>query len=223
MNTHRILRAAACICYLLAAAAFLFFSYYLFRMGTFSGKKVMALSLVIIAVPLCLATFFNGKAASDDDHKRRIIRAALYVLFGYYVVALLALLFFGYRSDSCTRLANLVPFHTIGPYINELFSADRSMTLTVIFDNLVGNFVLFMPLSLFLCCLFPTLRRPYIQLPLLLTLILLVECVQYISACGMFDVDDILLNFSGAALIFLLTKLPFVGRLFRRLHIDKAE
>ena len=102
--------------------------------------------------------------------------------------------------------ANLVPFKTINNYMNAL--DNRIVSSSVVINNLIGNFVLFLPMGFFLpeitgkCCFIRSEA-------LILIMILLAEIIQLITGLGSFDVDDIILNFTGSIIgysAFLICK-----------------
>lgn len=94
---------------------------------------------------------------------------------------------------------NLVPFRSISLFFSLPFSA--------IFTNILGNIGLMIPPAFLSPIAYPT-RRKFIQA--LFTgvgLSLFVELSQFYFMCGAFDVDDIILNGTGAligALLYLV-------------------
>jgi len=94
---------------------------------------------------------------------------------------------------------NLIPFQTIRYY----FSGDHLNQRTMIIQ-LVGNFVLFMPFSIFLPILYTKCRSIKFFIKLLLLLNVAVEVAQVLLRVGSFDIDTIILNSGGAILIYIL-------------------
>jgi len=86
---------------------------------------------------------------------------------------------------------NLVPFRTIGSQV-ALFPSGYAMV------SLFGNILLFIPMGI-LYRFSGFEKGGFIRFLLLTVLyILLIECIQFVSMLGSFDVDDIILNVSGA-------------------------
>ena len=101
-----------------------------------------------------------------------------------------------YEQQLADRV-NLVPFSTVGMYFQILTVSDDPELLRHAVINLAGNVVMFIPLGIFLPCLFKSLRGFFKTAMAGLTLIFLIELLQYITALGACDVDDLLLNMVG--------------------------
>lgn len=107
-------------------------------------------------------------------------------------------------SDLDTRL-NLVPLKTIRNYMTALEIGNVSET--VVRNNLMGNFFLFLPMGYFL----PTITKNknfFLTEAKILIIIVLVELLQLITGLGSFDMDDIILNIMGSIIgygIFYIT------------------
>ena len=111
--------------------------------------------------------------------KSRIVRdAVLYAVFALYLLLLLLILF---RQHHETRSVNLVPLRSVLQYITgadplggETSAVQAQFLQGLALSNLLGNLVLFFPL--------------------------VVEVLQFITAWGVADIDDLLLNAIGGAL-----------------------
>ena len=133
-------------------------------------------------------------------------RRALWVLLVYYLAILSVLLFFGglFHVDRAWGSAvNLEPFYTIRRF---LIHYRRTGSLSSL-SNLLGNIVILFPLGVLLPVMFRTLRRFWITLPLMALFAVGVEWLQWVSAAGIADVDDSILNFAGAAVGYMITRL----------------
>ncbi len=75
-------------------------------------------------------------------------------------------------------------------------------------SNLVGNAMLFMPMAVFLPCLFRPMRRLWLFALTMALVLVAVEALQLLLACGSCDVDDVLLNLTGTLIVFGVLKLP---------------
>ena len=127
--------------------------------------------------------------------KSRIVRdAVLYAVFALYLLLLLLILF---RQHHETRSLNLVPLRSVLQYITgadplggETSAVQAQFLQGLALSNLLGNLVLFFPLGV------------YVKLSILLPAgaSLVVEVLQYITAWGVADIDDLLLNAIGGAL-----------------------
>lgn len=143
------------------------------------------------------------------------LRARFIFLVGSacYLVFLFDLLFVRNRDFLDGYKYNIVPFKTIGMYINQA----HRFNFWIWFPNLFGNVVLFIPLGFLIPALFRFARRPLLAVPLLLAVNTLIEVAQLIWHVGSFDVDDIFLNFFGGMLgIVLFFRLLPAGKQSRR-------
>lgn len=97
------------------------------------------------------------------------------------------------------RSGNLSPFQEISRNIQGSSSID--------FINLVGNIALFIPFGIFLLLMSRNKQISFISVFILsFGLSLSLECAQVIFSIGTFDVDDLILNVSGAMLGFVIFK-----------------
>jgi glycopeptide antibiotics resistance protein len=119
--------------------------------------------------------------------------------FVVYVAAMVWLLFGQRWGEEFYRSVNLRPLVTIRLYWR-LLHRESAYLVRHAFINLVGNVVMFIPLGFFQPYLFLKLRRWYKTLLCTIVLILVIECVQYLTGLGSCDVDDLILNTLGALL-----------------------
>ncbi len=151
-------------------------------------------------------------------------RTPLWVKLSFvaYVAVMLWLLFgqrlYYYISVNIPPTAiqyNLLPFETVVSFVTDLLdpTAPHYRKHTAV-TNLIGNVVLFIPLGIFLPCLFASCRR-FSRLVLTDALIIFgVEIVQLITLLGSFDTDDLLFNIVGGVIGFWLYRiiLRYFGR-----------
>lgn len=177
-------------------------------------------ALLLISGFAMIGVFLISKSLCSKTGKLRFMKTVWYVSFGVYVFALLAVLFgnsvfvrhfnFVETIGIKERLyrINLIPMRTIGEYIVALFKGEISRTSAAM--NLLGNFIMFMPMAVFL----PYLLRNTKMNPVIVLLIVLVviEIAQLLTGRGSLDVDDIILNFLGFYSVYLIRKIPVVKR-----------
>lgn len=154
---------------------------------------------------------------------KRLLRPIVFITFGIYCIALLSLLLLN-RSSLYTKdfteyarhSVNLIPLQTL----LELFrrNAEQSINADIVFDNAVGNFLLFFPMGIYLPCLSRNTRKlPRLLLTVFL-IVLLIETLQLVFRVGSFDVDDILLNVAGAAAGFCVWRIEIVQRMLNAMQ-----
>lgn len=94
---------------------------------------------------------------------------------------------------------NLVPFKTVMQYFNR-------GTVSQFAVNIVGNLICLMPLGILLPLNFEKQRRTWIFLLTCVLIVSAVEIIQFATLSGSCDIDDLILNVSGAFIIYLFTK-----------------
>lgn len=112
--------------------------------------------------------------------------------FVSYCIILIALLFF---KSSSVQSINLTPFRFISYYLTHI----NAMTLI----NGLGNIILFIPLTIYLCLFFSK-KNPWIHLLWACLFSIGAECLQYILKIGVTDIDDVILNTFGSLLGILV-------------------
>jgi glycopeptide antibiotics resistance protein len=152
--------------------------------------------IVIAAVLLCLWGFTTFIVLLIKKESISISYPTFIRLLSLYTFSLLILLFFRPGNQSYETY-NLIPFSTI------YFFLSGKVHFLISFYNLTANVVLFIPYGIFLIMKgFKSSKSEYIYLPLVA--IAAVECLQYITRRGSLDIDDLILNFIGVLLGYLL-------------------
>lgn len=197
--------------------------------GAMLDLELVLHQLVLIGLPI-LAGIVLLVLGLQEQYRRRIVLVLEWGVFLVYLLMLSSLLFGGYRTGVFAYSAskrdwlmylqyntNFIPFRSIGEYIRSF--VDHSMNYDIILQNLLGNLVLFMPMAVFLPCAFPRMYRFRYLVPVMGGILLLVEIVQLVFRLGSMDVDDFILNFSGAMLAFGLIHIPAVKRLLQKCYL----
>lgn len=141
---------------------------------------------------------------------KKIRRLLVLILLGIYLCVLTKVIlikflsladFFNVIFSFHTRgTVNLIPFRTI---FNYLFA---DINLNIIIENIVGNILAFCPLGILLPFLSNRFHRWRMVLLSGLAVSLFYELIQFATGLGSFDVDDLILNVTGAVLGFLPVK-----------------
>ena len=181
-----------------------------------------------VCVPLYLGVFLLTRTM-EVPQRRRAVRTALFTLFVFYCAALFGALivsrvdyadFEHARADywqNFDRMTNFNPLETIRLYLNAIKYDYIGMEIPL--SNLAGNALLFMPMAVFLPCLFRPMRNLWLFLLTVMLVFAAVEALQLLLACGSCDVDDVLLNLTGTLIVFGILKIPALQRLLRRLYL----
>jgi len=99
---------------------------------------------------------------------------------------------------------NLIPFATINRYLGVL---DRPSGFGLFLYNILGNMVLLIPFGYIFPIVSKQAKKWWFFILVTLIFILSIEAMQYFSMSGTLDVDDVLLNFVGAMIGYLLCPL----------------
>lgn len=140
--------------------------------------------------------------------KTAVKRSAVSRLLFLAYCALMLWLLFGQRvtngtvqfSSGATESVNFVPFATVRLYLRLLQNGASRALLRHAVINLVGNVVMFVPLGWLLPAVWEKLRFFFKTFLLSGAVICAVEAVQYATALGSCDIDDLILNLLGVAL-----------------------
>lgn len=133
----------------------------------------------------------------DSLIKRKFSKTELNILFISYCILILMLSLFKYSSKIESSI-NLNPINIINDF-------EYSSTTLVVFANLL----MYIPIGMGIKFNFNKIKNYKLSI-LFLIYILIIESVQYIFNLGIFDVNDIILNFIGFYLgMFILNNYLF--------------
>lgn len=125
----------------------------------------------------------------------------LYKVFIFpYALLLLYLMLLGFgREQSNYHIIRLIPIISTIEFIQNASSTKHIIT------NILGNIILFIPFGL-LKWIFPKIDDFKTLLFHFLSVIIIIETLQYFTRMGVFDIDDLFLNTFGLWLGYLLYK-----------------
>lgn len=201
------LKLIAYICYFLS---FVIFGYYIYQelISYFSVPTIFKLiyifgsSIYIFFGSLILSKFYKTK-------KIKIKRVTLISLFIEYLTLLLILTLFdpsfgrGFSNvfnsskEYIFEHINLIPFKTIIGYI-------KYNNIKFIIINIIGNLVAFMPMGLFMPLIFNKINNVFKFVLSVGLFVIIIEVLQLILLTGSLDIDDLILNVSGALIVYYL-------------------
>ncbi len=146
-------------------------------------------------------------------------RAIEWSLFAVYC-ALMVWLLFLHRPSRMTYMSywdtvkanlNLIPLRTM-----RLFWRAYDFMPKAVVVNLAGNVAVFVPLGIFLPCLWKKQRNFGLFLLTVTGAVIIIETTQLFTCVGSCDVDDLILNLVGASIGFGIFSMPPVKRGFGR-------
>lgn len=153
---------------------------------------------------------------------KKVVRPIVWGVFVLYCLVLIYILFLSRGAlthysfaQYFKQFTNFIPFKTIVEYIQRY--RDGFQNLSVI--NLLGNFVLFLPMGMALPCLFQKLNRFWKVVLCVLAIVVSVELLQGLLRVGSVDIDDVIFNLCGAMLGYGSIKLPFIHNLLVTLKL----
>lgn len=166
------------------------------ELGT--GRKELENISILSAPCFMLLTYSLNK--KDKKERRNIL--IFYLLF--YTLALLGFTFANFRDSELITEGimekgyNIIPFNTIIRMFNS------SLGISFALYNIIGNFLMLTPLSILLPLINDKFKKTKNYLFTIILIVFLIELVQYITKIGNLDIDDFILNISGAYIFYLI-------------------
>ena len=178
--------------------------------------------IYILALPSFMI-FINSFFRKEDKQGK----INLYLYLFIYLTALFGFVFSNARGSDMTNSNimhynyNLIPFKSIVEVIN----GDLGLKFAIY--NIIGNFLMLTPLSLLL----PLINNKFKKISKFTIIIsvlgLSIELIQYVTNIGSFDIDDFILNLTGAIVFYILiykTKLEkYIENIFFSLKISDKK
>ena len=219
----------ASVLYFLCFVAFCGQIAYAFELIEFT-HSVKIISDAVAVISGYTASFFYCLTLNDKK-ANNFMRTVLFLLFVFYIIMLVDFTlidddfgrnifnFLSWDKGALTKYldtsTNFIPFATVKLFINGYVKDYLSLWDTVI--NLVGNFFVFMPFVFFTAIFFEK-PRPYLKMFFtVLIATVTIEILQLLFLTGSTDIDDLILNTSGAMLCYYILKRKRISNLIRRL------
>ncbi len=225
-------RRLAYLLYGLGGAAFLY--YFVLEMD--GSVRLDPLDRILLLGVGCACLYLAGRTLCctvDAQRAAVVMRGTFRALFLVYLLLVLTFTLFddafGRGSGAFTlwgipdwadvqERVNFIPFRTIRLYLRSVLNGRVSVRSFML--NIVGNLLAFMPMGLFLPLLFERCRKRPVFFLCVSGTVCLIEGMQLLSRRGSCDVDDLLLNVTGAVLLFELLRLRPVRRVVERLTLQ---
>ncbi|MCR4639316.1 MAG: VanZ family protein [Ruminococcus sp.] len=161
----------------------------------------------------------------------RIKSIIVFTLFAVYLICAVFMLFFMRESllgicsyrEYFRENTNFVPFRTIIEFAGYLRDGD-TLYGDISFENIFGNLAAFLPTGVLFPAIWRKQRRFRSFLLTASAAITGVEMIQFITMCGACDIDDFILNLTGAVIGFGFSRLDIVKKLmFTDVGLKKGE
>ncbi len=197
----------------------LLFFYFVLELPFFTfytGNRLILLFLIVLFI------YLGGLFLTKELKNNKPMIVNLKIFFALYILLYLTLTLFDTMwgrggitfNNRFTFNNNFVPFKTI---INFIAKFDSLYDANDILFNLLGNFIALMPLSFFLPLFFKSQNKFSYFLLTILGITICTETIQMVSGIGVFDIDDIILNTSGALIMFLILKINSFNNFVRNI------
>lgn len=169
-------------------------------------------SIVYLSL-LSIYVFISGISINDKKEYKRNIN--IYIMI--YILCLISILFLvgrpPIRISNSWYISELIPFKTI---ISQL----KYGSINEIARNIIGNLCLFIPLSFLLILKDNKYKNILRQTLILLPSILMTELLQMITSVGVFDIDDIILNYLGVLLFIIIMNIVNIDKIRKLFNSD---
>ena len=169
-------------------------------------------SIVYLSL-LSIYVFISGISINDKKEYKRNIN--IYIMI--YILCLISILFLvgrpPIRISNSWYISELIPFKTI---ISQL----KYGSTNEIIRNIIGNLCLFIPLSFLLILEDSKYKNILRQTLIILPSILMTELLQMITSVGVFDIDDIILNYLGVLLFVIIMNIVNTYKILKIFNTD---
>ena len=153
---------------------------------------------------------------------KKVVRPMVWAFFGVYCFILIYVLFLSRGSRAhypyaqyFRQFTNFIPFKTIIEYIQRYNNGFRNLSIL----NLLGNFVLFLPMGVALPCVSDKFNRFWKVVLCVLGMVVLVEVAQGILRVGSIDIDDVIFNVCGAMIGYGIIRIPVINKIMVKYHV----
>lgn len=175
--------------------------------------NVTFISSIVYLSLLSIYVFISGISINDKKEYKRNIN--IYIMI--YILCLISILFLvgrpPIRISNSWYISELIPFKTI---ISQL----KYGSINEIVRNIIGNLCLFIPLSFLLILKDNKYKNILKQTLILLPSILMTELLQMITSVGVFDIDDIILNYFGVLLFIIIMNIVNIDKIRKLFNSD---
>lgn len=184
-----------------------------------------------ILITLLLMMKINS--INDEIRLHKYIMQYIWLLFILYLILLFNLKYNGFfnrlanikysdlkefdTKNIFLKRSNFIPFKTISYYFYQFFN--NYMATRFFIEKIAGNLIFLSPLGFFLPVFLKKLKKVSRFIIVYIGICVLSEILQILIGNGYMDIDDVILQFIGGVIVFVIFKLPPIQKLFMRLSI----
>lgn len=226
-------RAGAYFCY----SVFMVFMACIICFELNPSISVPAFSKLVLCISGIFFLFIGSAVRTsylkDNSEKQKTVRLTIWITFIIYVAYLMFLLFFDREYnrglypisnpslDFATYFklkTNFIPFKTITAYIKGwVYGRVYTNSLAT---NIIGNLIAFSPFGIFIPLLSKRLRSFWRFCLFILLVLSAVEAAQLLLMAGSCDIDDIILNYTGACVLYHFMQIKPIKSYFLKVGIE---
>lgn len=153
------------------------------------------------------------------DNKDKTYKSNINIYLLLYFIFLISITFFVGR----TKIIKFYNYWYVGQYkpFHTIFSQIRYGSTFSIIKNIIGNSIMLIPLSFLLMIKSKKYNNVLRQTIIILPITISIEILQAYTHTGVFDIDDILLNYLGTIVFtFLITRFSIIDKIRKLFYID---
>lgn len=197
-----------------------------------SSTKLKLITYIVAIILIYVDMKIKNKKEENKIEKEKNRRKGIILIFIIYSILLASLLLidgnyrrfsFGgeiqlFSKQHFEFYSNIIPFATIMSFITRYM--EHNINLSIVITNILGNIIAFAPFGIFLPILYKDKINNIKKFILtMIIIVFIVECIQFITKSGTFDVDDIILNVLGATIMYGITRIKKVKELIEKILI----
>ena len=227
---NKIYKLLVFIFYLLS----LFILLFCIRVRLISGIYIYTHIRLIMLLMVCIFIYIAGYILVKKlNYTKKILKINLITYFIIYTITVITLTLFDeifgrngmvivnwnkelldmYMKTSF----NIIPFDTIKLFINGYIK--DLVTLKDFSINVFGNLFVLMPYGMFIPLMFNKINKYYKFLILMTILVVGIEVLQFITLSGSCDIDDLILNVTGASIVYFICRIKCVNKFIKKIFL----
>lgn len=177
-------------------------------------------AMILVFIDMKIKNRKEEKQIEKEKNRRRGI-TLIFIIYSILLVTLLLIdgnyrrLQFGgdiqlFSKQHFEFYSNIIPFATIISFITRYM--ENSINLSIVITNILGNIIAFAPFGILLPLVFKDKINNVKKLTVsMIIIVFMVECIQFITKSGTFDVDDIMLNVLGAVIVYGISRIKVIN------------
>lgn len=176
--------------------------------------NISYIKCILFVLLMCLLLYTYGIIENKDKTYKANIN--MYIVL--YFVLLISVTFFIGRKEiefyNWWYCGQYKPLYTITSQLK------YGSTLSIL-KNVIGNSVMLIPLSFLLMIKNKKYNNIFRQVIIILPTVIVIELLQAFTHTGIFDIDDILLNYLGTIIFtFIITRFSIIDRIKKIFYTD---